>query len=239
MRVTPEEKCSYLPRKAFVNPTSREISKAVPTGHTERELKQVLSGPGVYKPLLTALLSGMGLGAQDCVVIVDDTGYDAWPAKTVLELVLAPPERLVLPKLGVVTNCWLGTKEATAATAKHCEVEIKGALRQFADRGGPLVGYTKIPELSQVAECPELDLAKFKRCMPDKAAFLLLPKEAEVSKFLACPVVGAKARAWLDGFNVQFNPSGRFHSEAASIIMTHSAARVAHTDPMPSASRRA
>ena len=214
IRETPESQCTHLPRAEYVNPSSRDIAKkALPNGELSLELKQAVSGQGVYTPLLKAMLSGGKFG--DCVVIVDDTGYDAWPAKSVLELHTAPPATPALPMLGVVTNTWLGGKESAAATAKYCEAEIKGALRQLAARGC-LKGYTKLPALAPCGPCPELDAAKLKRCVPsgETGAPLLLIKEGEISKFLACPVVGDLSKAWLATFNQQFNPSGRLHSEA-------------------------
>ena len=78
LREALEEQPNFHPRADFMNPTVKLVAaKRVPTGHCERELKQYVTGAGLYNPLLKTLLSGMSFKSTELVTIVDDCGYDA------------------------------------------------------------------------------------------------------------------------------------------------------------------
>ncbi len=216
IRESAEEPCYFLPREDYVNPTAPEVvgAKTVQSGHLQREAKQAVTGPGVYGPLLNALLRGMPLTPKDVVVFVDDCGYDAHMAKAVIKMIHEPRPKQPLPQLAVVTSIWGNT--AKDNMKKFIDGQVRAELLQRAKAGLHLKGYTPLKPLTKHAHGPQLDIEVFKLSVPDRSSMVLKIKEEVMAKYLTCPLVGERAKDWLKAFNGEHNPAGALWSPQVS-----------------------
>ena len=215
LREAMEEQPSFHPRADFMNPTVKLVAaKRVPTGHCERELKQYVTGAGLYNPLLKTLLSGMSFKSTELVTIVDDCGYDAWLPKTVISMLHDPPAKMLLPKMNVITHVWNGSKESVANTMRYCSAEIRGHLKETVKNGMLLKGYVPMPQLKSSGEAPRLDTSIFTLSVPNLASRVLQVKEEEFQKLEQTET----AKSWLVAFNAEVNPQGGFYVDKGVAI---------------------
>lgn len=214
LREAVEDRAKFLARSDFVNPTAKPLaSRLVATGHVEREIKQYTTGPGVYIPLLTTLLSGMSFKPTELVSIVEDCGYDAQLAKTAISMVANPPAKMTVPKLSVITHIWAGSRESAVNTHRFCVAEIRGHLKEAVQQGFKLKNYSPLPPLRPHGDMPAISLDIYKLSVPNLANRTLKVQHEEFSKL----ELAQKAKQWLDDFNMEFNPEGGFYNKMMAI----------------------
>lgn len=218
LREAMEEPANFLVRGEFMNPTAKELAtKHVPSGHVERELKQYVTGPGVYIPLLKVLLAGMSFKANELISIIDYSGYDGQLAKSVISLMQQPPAKMVVPHLSVTTHVWHGSRESNANTMRFCINETRGNLKEAVKLGMKLKGYTPLPPLKTHGDMPAINLETFHLSVPNIAEMTLKVKQAEFEKLTHVE----KAKSWLADFNAEFNPKGGFFTDHGASASEH------------------
>ena len=215
LREALEEQPNFHPRADFVNPGVKLVqAKRIATGHVERELKQYVTGAGLYNPLIKTLLSGMGFRNTELITIVDDCGYDATLPKTIISMLHDPPAKMLLPKMNVITHVWNGSKDTVANTLRYCTQEIRGQLKETVKKGMPLKGYVAMPQLKSSGDPPRLDVSKFTLSVPSLAKRVLQVKKEDFQQLEQTEA----AKAWLVAFNAELNPQGGFYVDQGVAI---------------------
>ena len=117
--------CKAHPRSSYVCPTNPAVQGyQFPDTSTEKMDKQRYTGPGMYGPLVVALLSGLGLKSKDLVHFREEAAYDGTLAMTLLEMMAAPPEQFVVPKCSCSMLLWMGS----ASSIRNCVVYLDKTL---------------------------------------------------------------------------------------------------------------
>ena len=207
--------CTFLPRSAFVCPTSGKLSGySVPVGSVEKERKQHFSGEAMYKSLMESLLMGLKLKDKDLLYVREEMAYDGTLAKALLALRREPPAGLQVPNVACSMLVSQGSKMTVNGIAEYLEQVLHHTVKEIAGKGCfRLKDYCALPPLTEGTKPPELDASVFQHTYPVLDRRVLQVRESAWETFVDNEVVGKRAEEWLKEHNATYNPDGQFHKE--------------------------